>query len=142
MGGSKVRIESVSSRVGVEEAETKLSFDDLESAVDGLASRSSSGVVILDSCCPSLLAMNDRFRVSGIFDAEGNRPERSLPFLGAFGRGLLEFIDVSVDSSDDFCSVFGSTVLLEVDRAAVPRPGFNAGGLGLAFFVGTSLNSS
>lgn len=48
-GGSGVRIESVSSRVGVEEAETKLSLDDLEAAVEGLPSRPSPVVGILDS---------------------------------------------------------------------------------------------
>lgn len=140
--GSIVRIGLVSSRFGVEDAETKLSFDDLELPVEGLTSGSSSKFATLDSSCPSLLAMSDCLRVPSAFVAAGRRAERSLLFLGALGRVPTGLCGISVNWPGELSCVVRLTVLLESDCVILSCSGLDAGGFGLVFFIGTPLNSS
>lgn len=106
-----VRIESVSFRVGAEDAETKLSFDDLESAVEGLMFGSSSIIVFFDSSCPSLLATSDRLWWVRIVDAAVNFSERSLLFLGGLGRESKGFAAVVAGVPGGFCALAWSSRL-------------------------------
>lgn len=83
--------------MGVEDAETKLSSDDTEPALEGLASAVSSGDVGFDESCPSLpvLAIGGEglrvsFRDPSLLSSSGDFPGSSLLFFGTSGRVLAD----------------------------------------------------
>lgn len=79
-----------SARVGVEDAETKLSLEDVDPAVEGLASAVSSVDVVFDESCPSVpvLATREPLRLFSLSSSRGRLPGSSMLFLGTTGRVL------------------------------------------------------
>jgi hypothetical protein len=83
--------------VGVEDAETKLSLEDTEPALEGLASAVSSGDVGFDESCPSVPALaiggeglRASFRDPSLLSSSGDFPGSSLLFFGTSGRILAD----------------------------------------------------
>lgn len=130
-----------SARVGVEDAETKLSLEDTEPALEGLASAVSSGDVGFDESCPSVpvLAIGGEglrvsFREPSLFSSSGDFPGSSLLFLGTSGRVLADaeaFLAGSAAGdawSDDCLSSFSERVIAMLPLSSMAFKAFGLGG--------------